>query len=41
MTGPGLGKNSVQLSDPATFYENYIKLHFDPNHLRLGLNRGW
>ena len=30
LSGPNLDKNSVQLSDPALFYENYTKLYFDP-----------
>ena len=32
--GFNLHKNSLRLSDPAPFYENYSKLFFDVKHLR-------
>ena len=30
--GHNLDKNSIGLSDPVLFYENYTKLYFDPKH---------
>ena len=30
--GHNLDRNSVGLSDPVLFYENYAKLYFDPKH---------
>ena len=39
-SGPNIDKNSIWLSDPALFYENYTKLYFDPKHEKTGLNGG-
>ena len=38
-SGRNLDKNSVWLSGPAPFFENYIKLNFYAKHLKMGLNR--
>ena len=37
--GPNLDKNSVRLSEPALFYENYTSLDFDSKHLNTNLSR--
>ena len=36
-----LGKNSVRLSNPGPFHENYTKLYFDVKHLKRGFSWGW
>lgn len=41
LPGPNLDKNSAGLSDPAPFYKNYTKLHFDAKHLKTSFSRGW
>ena len=41
IAGTNLDKNTVRLSDPALFYENYTKLYFYPKYEKTGLNRGW
>ena len=39
-TCPNLDKNSIWLTNPFHFYENYKNLYFDAKHLNSGLNRG-
>ena len=39
MSHPNLDK--ILLSDPASVYENYLKIYFDTKHLKTSLNRRW